>query len=127
MVRSQVEVAIGAKRDPIFGPVVMFGLGGIYIELLKDYQLRLAPVSVEEAMEMVKSIKGFGMLNGFRNGEKFDIETIAKAISGLSVLMLDFPEIKEIDINPIKVNAKGQGILALDGKIISEKAKVLVS
>jgi acetyltransferase len=126
MVRSEVEVAIGAKRDPIFGPVIMFGLGGIYIELLKDFQLRLAPVSLEEAKNMIKGIKGFGMLDGFRNGEKFDIEAIAKAISGLSLLMTDIPEIKEIDINPLKVNTEGKGILALDAKIISEKVKILV-
>jgi acetyltransferase len=127
MVRSQVEVAIGAKRDPIFGPVIMFGLGGIYIELLKDIQLKLAPVSIQEAHEMIKGIKGYGMLSGYRNGEKFDVEAITKAISGLSRLMLDFPEIKEIDLNPIKVNGQGKGILALDAKMISEKAKVLVS
>lgn len=122
MVRSTVEVAIGAKRDPLFGPVIMFGLGGIYIEILKDFRLGLAPVSIEKAMEMIKGIKSFEILNGYRNGEKFDFEALAKAISGLSLLMADFPQISEIDVNPIRVNTDHHGILALDAKIIFEKS-----
>jgi len=121
MVRSSVEVAIGAKRDPLFGPVIMFGLGGIYIEILKDFQLGLAPVSIERAKEMIRGIKSFEMLNGYRNGERFDIDSLAIAISGLSMLMVDFPRFSEIDINPIRVNTDHHGILALDAKFIFEK------
>lgn len=121
MVRSNIEVAIGAKRDASFGPVIMFGLGGIYIEILKDFRLGLAPVSIERAEEMIHGIKSFEMLNGYRNGEHFDIEALAKAVSGLSLLMTDFPEISEIDVNPIRVNTDHHGILALDAKIIFEK------
>ena len=123
MVRSNVEVALGAKRDSQFGPIIMFGLGGIYIEILKDFQLGLAPVSIERATEMINSIRSFEMLNGYRKGERFDIEALASAISGLSLLMTDFPEISEIDINPIRVNTDHHGILALDAKIIFEKGK----
>jgi acyl-CoA synthetase (NDP forming) len=123
MVRSNVEVALGAKRDSQFGPVIMFGLGGIYIEILKDFQLGLAPVNIERATEMINSIRSFEMLNGYRKGERFDIEALASAISGLSLLMTDFPEISEIDINPIRVNTDHHGILALDAKIIFEKGK----
>lgn len=123
MVRSNVEVALGAKRDPLFGPVVMFGLGGIYIEILKDFKLGLAPVSIERATEMIKGIKSFEMLNGYRNGEKFDIEALARAISGLSLLMQDYPQISEIDVNPVRVNTDHYGILALDAKIIFEKER----
>ncbi|MEI6266427.1 MAG: acetate--CoA ligase family protein [bacterium] len=118
MVRSTVEVAIGAKRDPLFGPVIMFGLGGTYIELFRDFKLGLAPVSVGRAKDMIRGIRYFEMLNGYRNGEKFDIEALAIAISGLSQLMLDFHSIKEIDVNPIRVNTDHKGILALDAKII---------
>jgi len=118
MVRSTVEVAIGAKRDPLFGPVIMFGLGGIYIEIFKDFKLGLAPVSIEKANEMIHGIKSFEMLNGFRNGEKFDIEALARSISGLSQLMIDFPEIREVDVNPIRLNTDHHGILALDAKVI---------
>jgi acetyltransferase len=120
MVRSTVEVAIGAKRDPLFGPVVMFGLGGIYIEILKDFSLGLAPVSIEKATDMIHGIKSFEILNGYRNGELFDIEALAKAISGLSQLMIDFSEIREIDVNPIRLNTDHHGILALDAKVIFE-------
>lgn len=123
MVRSTVEVALGAKRDPAFGPVIMFGLGGIYIEILKDFQLGLAPVSIEHATKMIHNIKSFEMLNGYRNGEHFDIEALARAISGLSLLMIDFPQISEIDVNPIRVNTDHHGVLALDAKLIFEKAK----
>jgi acetyltransferase len=121
MVRSTVEVAIGAKRDPLFGPVIMFGLGGIYIEVFKDFKLRLAPVSNEEAMDMIKGIRSHEMLDGYRNGAKFDFEALAKAISGLSMLMNDFPQIMEIDINPIRVNTDHHGIIALDCKMIFKK------
>lgn len=126
MVRSKVEVALGAKRDPVFGPVIMFGLGGIYIELLKDYRLGIAPVSVERAEEMIRSIKSYELLNGYRKGELFDIQAIAKAISGLSALMEDFPQINELDINPLRVGTRGEGVLALDAKIILQKEEVLV-
>lgn len=123
MVRSTVEVAIGAKRDPLFGPVIMFGLGGIYIEILKDFKLGLAPVSLEKATAMIHGIKSFEMLNGYRNGERFDIEALARAISGLSMLMLDFPEIREVDVNPIRLNTDHHGILALDAKVIFERPR----
>jgi len=121
MVRSTVEVALGAKRDPLFGPVIMFGLGGIYIEILKDFRLGLAPVSIEKAKTMIMGIKSYEMLTGYRNGEHFDIEALATAISGLSLLMQDFPQISEIDVNPIRVNTDHHGILALDAKLIFEK------
>jgi acetyltransferase len=71
---------------------------------------------------MIHGIKSFEMLNGYRNGEHFDIEALAKAVSGLSLLMMDFPEINEIDVNPIRVNTDHKGILALDAKIIFEKS-----
>ncbi len=123
MVRSSIEFALGAKRDPIFGPIIMFGLGGIYIEVFNDFRIRLAPVSIEEAHEMIKKIKSYELLTGYRNTQKFDLESIATAISGLSSLMLDFPEIKEVDINPIRLAKKNGGILALDAKVIFDSGK----
>lgn len=123
MVRSNVEIAMGAKRDPLFGPVIMFGLGGIYIEILKDFRLGLAPIGLAKATEMIHGIKSFEMLNGYRNGERFDIEALATAISGLSLLMMDFSQISEIDLNPIRVNTDHHGMLALDAKIIFESRK----
>jgi acyl-CoA synthetase (NDP forming) len=118
MVRSSVEVALGAKRDPGFGPFVMFGLGGIYIEILKDFKLHLSPVSIDEAKKMIHGIKSFALLDGYRNGEKFDLDSLALAISGLSSMIKDFPEISEVDINPLCFDKKSKKVLALDAKII---------
>jgi acetyltransferase len=113
------EIALGAKRDPIFGPIVMFGMGGIYIEVFRDFCFGLAPVSVEKAKEMIESVKLYPLLAGVRSQKAVDIDGIAKALSGLSALLVDFDRIKEIDINPLKANP-GEKILALDAKIIFE-------
>ncbi len=118
MIRSSVELALGAKRDPVFGPIIMFGMGGIYIEVLNDFRIRLAPVSLDQAHGMIEKIRSHQLLVGYRNTEKFDLEAIARAISGLSALMLDFPEIKDVDINPIRLAKNNGGIIALDAKVI---------
>ena len=118
MVEPGVEVAIGAKRDSVFGPVVMFGLGGIYIELLKDFRLGLAPVSIEKALEMIKGIKSFKLLDGFRGGNVYDILPIAKIISSLSLMMVDFEQISEVDINPIRLYPDNSDLCGLDAKVI---------
>jgi len=123
MIRSSVELAFGAKRDPIFGPVIMFGMGGIYIEVLNDFRIRLAPVSLEEAHNMMERIRSYKLLLGYRNTEKFDLDAIAKAISGLSALMIDFPNIKEVDINPIRLAKDNGGIVALDAKVVFDLEK----
>ena len=123
MFRSSVEVALGAKRDPVFGPFVMFGLGGIYIEILKDFKIHLAAVSIDEAMEMIGGIKSFALLNGYRNGEKYDLKSLAVAISGLSAMIRDFPEISEIDINPLCFDKKTKKVMALDAKVIFDRPK----
>jgi succinyl-CoA synthetase beta subunit len=95
--------------------------------VIKDFTLALAPVSVQQAKRMIESVKLYPLLNGFRGGAIFDVEAIAKAISGLSLLMRDFSQIQEIDINPLAVGVKGEGVLALDAKIIFEKEKIPVS
>jgi acetyltransferase len=111
-----VEIFLGAKRDSGFGPVIVFGMGGIYVETLRDLSYRIAPVSRVESLEMIDEIKSSKMLHGFRGTPKCDIDKVSKAIMGLSQLMLDSPEIKEIDINPLKVTDKK--CVAVDGKII---------
>lgn len=111
-----VEIFLGGKRDSSFGPVIVFGLGGIYVEVLKDLSYRIAPVSRSEALEMIDEIKSAKILHGFRGMPKCDIDKISRSIMGLSQLMLDSPEIKEIDINPLKVTDKK--CVAVDGKII---------
>jgi acyl-CoA synthetase (NDP forming) len=94
------EVIMGASKDPQFGPVVMFGLGGIFVEVLKDVSFRAAPVSPSEALEMIKEIKSYEIIKGYRGKKPKDIEYLAETISRLSQLITDFPEIKEIDANP---------------------------
>ena len=112
------EVIIGMKRDPGFGPVMMFGMGGIFVELFKDVSFRIAPIGVVDAVEMVKETKAYQLLNGWRGGTKFDIEAIASVIIKLSQLAMDFPQIQEVEINPLRVLSEGEGALGLDCRMI---------
>jgi acyl-CoA synthetase (NDP forming) len=100
------EIAIGMKRDSQFGPVLMFGLGGIFIEIIKDVAFRIAPISIEEAIEMIKETKGFEVLNGARGKKKVDLEKIAGMIINLSNLSMKEEKIQTIDFNPVMVTDK---------------------
>lgn len=111
-----IEAAVGMKKDPQFGAVLMFGLGGIFIEVLKDVSLRIAPVTKKEALKMIKEIKSSKILEGFRGQKPADIRKIAEIISNLSKLALVEKNIKEIDLNPIFVNEKTA--LVVDARII---------
>lgn len=112
------EVIIGMKRDPVFGPLLMFGFGGIFVEVFQDVAFRIAPVEYQEAREMVFETKSGRLLTGYRNLPEFDVEGIVEGIQRLGQLALDFPQIAEVEINPCLVLPKGQGILALDGRIV---------
>ena len=101
------EVILGVKRDPSFGAVIMFGLGGIFVEVFKDVSFRVAPVSKEAAIDMIKEIKSSKLLLGARGRAMMDIESIAEAITRLSQLALECPQIKELDINPMIVLEEG--------------------
>lgn len=118
MAKPGVECIIGAKRDGQFGPVVMFGLGGIFVEVYKDVTFRVAPVSLAEAREMVQSIKGFPLLNGARGRQVCDTESLAQMIVNIGKLMEECPEVSEIDLNPVAVYEQGKGALALDARVI---------
>ena len=111
-----VEIICGMKRDPAFGPVLMFGLGGIFTEVLKDISFQISPVSKKEAKEMIKKIKGYKILKGYRNTPKADINKLTKLILNISKLSQENPQIKEIDLNPVFVNEKE--IKVVDPKII---------
>ncbi len=115
------EVILGMNRVPGFGPLIMFGLGGIYVELFKDVVFRLAPMGRNNARRMVKSIKGFPMLDGFRGTAKADIECIHRQLVSLSDMVMNHPEIKELDINPFIVHAVGEGATAADIRFFLEK------
>jgi acyl-CoA synthetase (NDP forming) len=112
------EVIIGMKRDPGFGPVMMFGMGGIFVELFKDVAFRIAPLNLNDALDMVQETKAYRLLDGWRGGTRFDIEAITSAIMKLSQLAIDFPQIQEVEINPLRVLPEGEGALALDCRMI---------
>lgn len=112
------ECLVGVSRDPQFGPLVAFGMGGIYVEVLKDVAFRLAPISRAEAEEQVRAIRSFPILRGTRGQAPADIESIVETVLRASQLVTDFPEIVEMDINPLMVYDKGQGSLMLDARII---------
>jgi acetyltransferase len=116
MIRDGREVILGAKRDPSFGPVVLFGLGGIYVEILKETSLRVAPINRLEAEEMISELKAANILKGVRREEPSDINALVENLLRLSQLMVDFPEIEGIDINPVMVLQKGA--VAVDARIL---------
>ena len=117
MIRSSKETILGAKNDPLFGPLIMFGLGGIYVEVLKDVIFRLAPINESEARKMVDSIKTSKLLKGVRGEKPSDIEGIVDSLQRLSQLMMDFPQIQEFDINPLLVLEEGKGVRVVDVRI----------
>ncbi|MGC8786975.1 MAG: acetate--CoA ligase alpha subunit [Anaerolineae bacterium] len=118
MVAKGKEVIIGVNRDPQFGPLLMFGLGGIYVEVLKDVTFRIAPVSRQEATEMIDEIRSYHLLRGVRGEKPSDLDAIVDAILRVSQLVTDFPEIVEMDINPLMVHEAGKGAVAVDMRFV---------
>ena len=119
MIAGGVETILGVKRDPAFGPVVVFGLGGIFVEVLGDVTQRLAPFGVAEAHEMIREVKGFALLDGARGAAPADVDALAEALSRLSVLAhANADRIESIDINPFLVLPKGEGAFAVDALIV---------
>ena len=117
MVKGGKEMIIGSKLEPGMGPVVMLGMGGIYVEILKDVTFRLAPLTDKEANDMISSIKTKKLLDGVRGEEPSDINKLSECIQRLSQLVSDFKEIKELDMNPVLVMEKGEGCKILDVRI----------
>jgi len=112
------EVIIGMKRDPTFGPLIMFGMGGVFVELFKDVAFRIAPLTLDDVAEMIQSTRAYQLLNGWRGGLIYEISAIEDAIMKISQLAIDNPQISEIEINPLRVFPEGQGALALDCRMI---------
>jgi 4-hydroxybutyryl-CoA synthetase (ADP-forming) len=117
MVTNSKELILGAKQDKLFGPLLMFGLGGIYVEILKDVNFRLAPISESEAREMIESIKTISLLKGVRGEKSSDLSSVVDCLLRLSQLIVDFPEIEEFDINPLLVLEEGRGSRVVDVRI----------
>jgi hypothetical protein len=116
MARKGREVILGGKQDPSFGPVALFGLGGIYVEALGDVSLGLAPLDRDRALAMIDRISGARLLGGLRGEPPADREAIADALVRISCLLSDFREIKEIDLNPLIVYP--QGTTLVDARIV---------
>ncbi|MCC6147038.1 MAG: acetate--CoA ligase family protein, partial [Anaerolineaceae bacterium] len=112
------EVIVGMRRDPTFGPLLMFGLGGIYVELLADVAFRIAPITRQQALAMIQSTHAGRLLAGLRGQPASDIESVADCLLRIGQLACDFQEISEIEINPLVVNKAGTGILALDARAL---------
>jgi acetyl-CoA synthetase (ADP-forming) len=118
MAPQSTEVIVGAIKDAQFGQTLMFGLGGIFVELLKDVTFRIAPITQEDAHEMVTKVKAYPLLKGYRNTPPADIDAIISVLLNTSRLVMDYPEIKELDLNPIMAYEKGAK--TVDARIILE-------
>jgi acetyltransferase len=118
LIKGGKETILGVTNDPSFGPLIMFGLGGIYVEVLKDVSFRIHPLTDVDAKEMVRSIQGYKLLEGVRGEEPVDTDLIEEFLLRLSQLITDFPEIEQIDINPLLVFEKGKKCCVVDAKII---------
>ena len=117
MITSAKEIILGSKKDPLFGPLIMVGLGGIYVEILKDVVFRLAPIDEHEAEKMVESIRAIKLLKGIRGEPPSDLAAVVDCLQRLSQLITDFPEIEEFDINPLLVLERGKGVRVADVRI----------
>jgi len=118
MAPKGTEVIVGAIKDSQFGATLMFGLGGIFVEVLKDVTFKIAPVSMDEAREMINGLKASALLKGYRNTDPVDIDALAQVLVSISNLLMDHPEIRELDLNPVMAYAKG--VSTVDARIILE-------
>jgi acetyl-CoA synthetase (ADP-forming) len=119
MVRPGTEVIVGTSKDPQFGPVIMFGLGGIFVEVLKDVSFRIIPLGRKDALEMIEEIKGYPLLQGYRGKEPADISALVDIILKISKFIEENPQIKELELNPIFVYRNRA--IAVDARIFLEK------
>jgi len=117
MITEGREIIVGMTRDPQFGPMLMFGLGGIYVEVLRDVSFQLAPITADEALEMLVGTKTYRLLQGVRGEKSVDMQLVAECIQRISQLAMDFPQIEEMDINPLKISAEGASAVAVDARI----------
>jgi len=119
MVDDGHEVFIGGKHDPEFGPVILFGMGGIFVEALHDVVIRVAPITEREAGEMIDGVRGSALLKGFRGGLKADLDALRACLVRVSRLLYEHREVQQLDINPLVVRGEGQGCQVVDAKIFS--------
>jgi len=118
MIPEGVEVIVGLKQHPSFGPLIMFGMGGIYTELLKDITFRIHPLTDVDAGEMVRSVKAYQLLGGWRGAKPSDIEALEELLLRVSAMVEDLPQIEELDLNPVKVLEVGKGYVVVDARVM---------
>jgi acetate---CoA ligase (ADP-forming) len=118
MVTGGWELILGGRQDLQFGPVVLVGLGGIFAEIFEEVAVRVAPIDRETALEMIEGLRGAQLLKGARGHRPADIQAVVEALLRISQLLVDFPEIREVDVNPLRVFSENEGCLALDARII---------
>jgi acyl-CoA synthetase (NDP forming) len=121
MLSGGVEVMVGVMHDPLFGPLIAFGLGGIHVEILGDVRFRITPLTDRDAAQMVREIKGYRLLQGYRGHPAADVEAVEEVLLRLSRLVEEIPEISEVDLNPILAMPPGQGCRIVDARIRLEK------
>ncbi len=117
MADTGVEIIVGMTKDPQFGPALMFGLGGVFVEILKDVSFRIVPIEERDADEMIKEIKGYPLLQGYRGTDPVDIKKVKDLLMNVSKFVLDHPEIDELDLNP--VFAYKDSVIVADARVIT--------
>ena len=123
MAHEGVDVIIGGKQDKDFGPVIMVGLGGIHTELLDDVVFRIAPISKEDGLDMLKKLKGYRIFSGLRSAGPYDLNGLSDILARFSRLLVDFPQIAEADLNPVRVFNNGTRAVVLDARMFLKKAE----
>ena len=117
--QAGLEVIVGIEQDPQFGPVLLFGLGGIFTEAIREVTLRVCPIIRDDTKEMIREVRGFRLLEGFRGGAQTDIDALVKVLLKVSALAMALKDrLTELDINPLLVLPKGQGVRAVDALIV---------
>jgi acetate---CoA ligase (ADP-forming) subunit beta len=118
MVEQGTEIIIGMKRDEVFGPTILFGLGGVWVEILKDVSFRVSPLTPKDVDDMITEIKGYRLLGDYRGNKPRDLHSVKEIILQIERLAIEFPEIAEIDLNPVFLYENGKGAIIADARII---------
>jgi len=118
MEKGLAEIILGYKHDPQVGPVVVPGVGGVLAEIYRDFAVRLAPVTEDEAARMIEEVKGLAVIRGYRGLPRGDVAVLARAVAAFSQLAHLDPRVAEAEINPLLVRAEGQGVVAVDGLLV---------
>jgi acetate---CoA ligase (ADP-forming) len=122
MLTDGVEVIVGVTTDPLFGPLIAFGLGGIYVEILGDVRFRVTPLTDRDASEMMREIRGFRLLEGYRGHPPADVKALEEVLLRISLMVEEVPEITELDLNPIFALPPGEGCQVVDARIRVESS-----